>query len=204
MVMLKSSRSQARLKLTILSKQAEAKSYYDFYSQMKAFRLPDDVVECLENILKVTSKVAGKTIAIGKLVVLQLLEYVAQHPLQVAGLTVGIGAAYALTVGPTYALGVGLNALFTLIPELAKWKVIGSLLSKLALLVIHSCRTMFMPLVALAPLVGIVTGEIFDKKYPEVSESIQCVARDFFEFFTQLIDSIRDEIYFDESSPAFA
>ena len=188
--------SQARLKLAILNKQAEAKNSWEFYSEMMTLGLPDEVIEILKKVLKVTSKVAGTVISIGKIIVIKLIEYVAKHPLQVAGLAVGLGA--------TYALGVALHGLFALVPELAQWKLIGGLLSKLAILIANLCKTIFVPLMLASPIAGGVAGEIFDKKYPEVSESLQKIARDFFDFFAQIMNSIRDEIEFTDFKASFA
>lgn len=184
--------SQARLKLTILNKQAEAKNSYEFYSEMKELGLPDEVIELLERILRVTSKVAGKTISVGKIIVIKLLEYVAQHPLQVAGLAVGLGS--------TYALGVALHGIFALVPALAKWPLIGGPLSKIALLIASLCKTVFVPFMVVLPVVGVTAGEMTDKKYPEISESLHKVVINFFELFGQIIDSIKDEFEFDNVS----
>ena len=183
--------SQARLKLTILNKHAEVKNNYELYSEMTNLGLPNEVIEVLSRVLKVTSKVAGKVIAIGKIIVIKLLEYVSKHPLQVAGLVVGLSAAYAL--------GVALHGLFALVPALAKWKIIGGLLSKLVLLIANLCQAVFVPIMIATPVVGSVTGEIFDKKYPEVSESLQQIAKDFFELFAQIVNAIKDEFEFGES-----
>lgn len=187
--------SQARLKLVILDKQAKAKNSYEFYSQMKDLKLPNEVVEILKKIQKVTSKIAGKVVAIGKIIVIKLLEYVAEHPLQIAGLAVGLVT--------TYALGVAVQGLFALIPALAKWKLIGGLLAKLALLIAKLCQTIFVPLMVAAPIAGVVFGEMSDKKYPEISESLKQVAKDFFNFFSQIINSIKDEFDFSDYSQAF-
>jgi hypothetical protein len=187
--------SQARLKLMILNKHAEVKNSYELYSEMTNLGLPNEVIEVLSRILKVTSKVAGKVIAIGKIIVIKLLEYVSKHPFQVAGLVVGLSA--------TYALGVALHGLFALVPALVKWKIIGGLLSKLALLIANLCQTVFVPIMIATPVVGGVAGEIFDKKYPEVSESLQQIAKDFFEFFAQLLNAIKDEFEFGESKQIF-
>ena len=188
--------SQARLKLAILNKQAEAKNSWEFYSEMMTLGLPDEVIEILKKVLKVTSKVAGTVISIGKIIVIKLIEYVAKHPLQVAGLAVGLGA--------TYALGVALSGLFALIPTLPHWMGVGSLLTKLAMIIPNLCKTVFVPAMILSPVVGCVAGEIFDKKYPEVSESLQVIARDFFDFFAQIMNSIRDEIEFTDFKASFA
>jgi len=188
--------SQARLKLAILNKQAEAKNSWEFYSEMRTLGLPDEVIEILQKVLKVTSKVAGTVISIGKIIVIKLVEYVAKHPLQVAGLAVGLGA--------TYALGVALSGLFALVPTLPHWMGIGPLLTKLAMIIPNLCKTVFVPAMILSPVVGCVAGEIFDKKYPEVSESLQEIARDFFELFAQIMNSIRDEIDFTDFKESFA
>jgi len=188
--------SQARLKLAILNKQAEAKNSWEFYSEMRTLGLPDEVIEILQKVLKVTSKVAGTVISIGKIIVIKLVEYVARHPLRVAGLAVGLGA--------TYALGVALSGLFALVPTLPHWMGVGPLLTKLAMIIPNLCKTVFVPAMILSPVVGCVAGEIFDKKYPEVSESLQKIARDFFELFAQIMNSIRDEIDFTNFKESFA
>lgn len=187
--------AQARLKLTIFNKQAESKDSYEFYSEMKDLKLPNEVIEILERILKVTADMTGKIISIGKIIVTQLLKYVAAHPLQVAGLAVGLSA--------TYTLGVVLHGLFALIPALAQVPWIGWLLSNLASVIASLCKTAFIPIMIVAPIVGVVAGDILDKKYPEVSESLKQVSKDFFEFFSQLINLIKDELGSSESSQFF-
>jgi hypothetical protein len=172
--------------------KAESKNSYEFYSEMKDLKLPNEVIEILEKILKVTANMTGKIISIGKIIVTQLLKYVADHPLQVAGLAVGLYA--------TYTLGVALHGLFALIPALAQVQWIGGLLSNLASVIASLCKTAFIPVMIVAPIVGVVAGNISDKKYPEVSESLQQVSKDFFEFFSRLINSIKDELDYSESS----
>jgi hypothetical protein len=187
--------SQARLKLVLLDKQSEAKNNWEFYSEMRDLGLPDEIIEILQKVLKVTAKVAGTAISIGKIIVTKLLEYTAKHPLQVAGLAVGLGA--------TYALGVALGGLFTLVPTLPHWMGIGSLLTKLATLLYSLCKTVFLPIMIASPFVGCVAGELLDKKYPEVSESLQQIAKDFFELFAQIMNSIKDELDSGGFSEAF-
>jgi uncharacterized membrane protein len=177
---------QARLKLAVLSKQAEARNSYEFHSEMKELGLPDEVIEILERILRVTSKVAGKVICIGKIIVIKLLEYVVKHPFQVAGLAAGLAS--------TYALGIALHGIFAWVSTLAEWPIIGSLLSKLALIIAHLCKTVFVPLMVILPVVGITVGEMADKKYPEISASFHKVSTDFFELLGQILNSIKDEL----------
>lgn len=187
--------SQARLKLTILHKQAEAKAGYEFYTDMKDIGLPNEVIEILEKLLKVTFKVAGKTISIGKIIVTELIDYVVKHPLQVAGLAVGLGAACTL--------GIAIHGLFCLVPALHSWFMVGGLLSQLMQTIASLCQTVAIPFMAIAPIAGAVTGEFFDRKFPEVSESLEQVIKDFFALFSQIINSIKDEIDFSETNQAF-
>ena len=188
--------AQAKLKLTILSKQAEAKNNWEFVSEMKDFGFPDEVVEILQKVLKVTSKVAGKAVSIGKIVVLELLKYVAKHPLQVVGLAAGLYT--------TYALGVAVHGLFAAAPGLAHVPIVGWLLSKLALLSGSLCKAAVTPFMMAAPVVGAVAGEIFDSKFPAVSKSLQKVAKDFFELLGEIINAIKNELDFSDSEQAFA
>lgn len=192
----KLTQAQAKLKLAILDKQAETKNKWEFYSEMRGLGLPDEIIGILEKILKVTSNIAGKAICIGKIIVMQLLDYVAMHPLQVAGLALGLGA--------TYTLGVALGGLFASISSVSHLPHIGPLLGKLAVAVHNICRTIFVPAMILSPVVGCVAGEVFDKSYQEVNESLQRVAKDFFELFSQILNSIWNEINFDNLKESFS
>jgi hypothetical protein len=187
--------AQARLRLTILNKQAEAKDSYEFHAEMKDMRLPGEVIEILEKLLKVTSKVAEKTISIGKIIVAELLDYVVKHPLQVAGLAVGLGAAFTL--------GIAVHGLFCLVPALHNWWIIGAPLSHLAQVIASLCQTVATPFMLIAPIAGAVAGETFDKKYPEISESLEQVTKDFFGLLSQIINSIKDDFNFVEANQAF-
>lgn len=188
--------AQARLKLTVLNKQAEAKNSWEFFSEMKSLGLPAEVIEILKKVLEVTSKVANKTIAIGKIIVSKLLRYTAEHPLQVAGLAVGLYA--------TYTLGIALHGMFATASWIAGIPVIGTLVGKLALLIAGLCKTVIMPIMVMFPAAGAVGGEILDRKLPQISESCQKMAEEYFKLLNQIIDAIKDELESNERSPAFS
>ncbi|MBD2261150.1 hypothetical protein [Pseudanabaena sp. FACHB-2040] len=187
--------SQARLKLTIINKQAEAKNSYELHADMKDMGLPDEVIEILEQILRVTSKVAGKAISIGKIIVVSLLEYAKKHPLQVAGLALGLGA--------TYAIGLAVHSLFAVAPAVSHWFGIGPLLAKLVGVIAGLFKTVAMPVMVAAPLVGVVAGEMLDRKFPIVSQSVKEIAEGFFELFSQIINSLKDEFDFGQTNQAY-
>jgi hypothetical protein len=187
--------SQARLKLTLLSKQAEAKNSYEVEAEMREMGLAEEVMAILRKIMKVVAKVAGKAIAIGKVVVIELLKYAAKHPFQVAGLAIGLAG--------TCALGLAVHQLFGLVPALAKWKIIGGLLAKLMAIIANITQLALLPFMVAAPVAGGVGGEILDRKFPQVGESIQQVARDFFEVFASILDRIKDEIDFSDLNEAW-
>ncbi|HEY9879456.1 MAG TPA: hypothetical protein V6D29_13455, partial [Leptolyngbyaceae cyanobacterium] len=135
-------------------------------------------------------------ISIGKIIVLKILQYAMEHPLQVAGLALGIGA--------TYAIGVAVHSLCALAPAVTHWPFIGGMLAKLASAVAGLFKAVFMPAMVAAPLVGVIAGELFDQKYPQISDSLQKVAKDFFELFSGIINSIQDELDFNEANQAFS
>ena len=188
--------AQARLKLTVLNKQAEAKNSWEFFSEMKSLGLPTEVIEILRKVLEVTSKVANKTVAIGKIIVSKLLQYTAEHPLQVAGLAVGLYA--------TYTLGIALHGMFVVAPWIAKIPFLGGSLVKLASLITGLCKVVIMPVVIASPAVGAVAGDILDRKFPQVSESCQKIAKEYFELFSQIINAVKSELESNEFSPAFS
>ena len=188
--------AQARLKLTILNKQAEAKDSWEFFSEMKSLGLPSEVIEILKTVLEVTSRVVDKTIAIGKIIVSKLLQYTAEHPLQVAGLAVGLYA--------TYTLGVALHGMVAVAPWILKIPIIGAALSNLGLLITGLCKVVIIPILAASPVAGVVAGEILDKKFPQISESCQRITQEYFELFSQIINAVKDELNSSECNTSFA
>lgn len=188
--------AQARLKLTVLNKQAEAKNSWEFFSEMKSLGLPSEVIEILKKVLEVTSQVANKTISIGKIIVSKLLQYTAEHPLQVAGLAVGLYA--------TYTLGIALHGLFAVAPWISNLPLVGGALAKLSLLIAGLCKEVIMPVLIASPVAGVVAGEILDTKFPQISESCQRVAKEYFELFSQIINAVKDELNSNECNSAFS
>ena len=186
----------AKLKLTILNKKAEAKKSLEVYFDMKNLGLPDVIIDILEKIWKVTSKAPGQVISIGKIIVIELLNFALEHPLQVTGLAVGLSSAIAL--------GVAVHGLFALIPSLAKMKLIGGLLAKLALATANLCKSVTLPFIIGTPVATTVVGEILDQKFPVISQSLQQIARDYFELFSKIINALKDTLKFNETAPAFA
>lgn len=61
-----------------------------------------------------------------------------------------------------------------------------------------------MPIMIASPIVGAVFGDVFDKKNPEISESLQRVAKDFFDLFSKIINAIKHELELGEWNEAFS
>lgn len=164
--------AQAKLKLTLLDKKAEAQNSYEVYSEFLDLGLPPSVMEVLEKISKVVWKVAKETFAIGKIILLEVIKFVKEHPLLVLSCTAG------------YAIGVAIGGLLTLSPMLAKVWVIGPLLAKLLSLLSSLCQVTFV-------VGGFLVGLQIDRAFPHVGQDIQKVATDFFDMLARIIGTIQ-------------
>lgn len=103
---------QANLKLALWNAEAESVKSIEVYVQLQELGLPEEVISRLHELVTFTKKVAGKVFAVGKIVVLKILEFVKAHPFLVVG--VGIGAA----------VGAAIAGLITSIPFLDRKSVV--------------------------------------------------------------------------------
>ncbi|MDR3299439.1 MAG: hypothetical protein LBU43_05435 [Candidatus Accumulibacter sp.] len=83
------SRAQAVLDLELLEIDAENVETGELYARLRALKLPREAAIRLEALVEVSRKIGGKIIAIGKIIVLKLLEFIRQHPNMVAGMALG-------------------------------------------------------------------------------------------------------------------
>ncbi|GHU33387.1 hypothetical protein AGMMS50256_25220 [Betaproteobacteria bacterium] len=104
-------RAQAELELDLLELEAEEVEDGMLFAKLRSLEIPREVAIRLEALAGVTRKVGGKLVAIGKIIILKLIEFVEKHP----NMAVGI------------ALGAALSTLITAIP------VLGPLLAPVAL-----------------------------------------------------------------------
>ena len=93
-------RAQAVLKLELLEIEAEEIEDGAFFAKLRALKLPREVAIRLEALAGVTRKVGGKLIAIGKIIILKLIEFVRQHPNMAIGMALGAALSVLITAIP--------------------------------------------------------------------------------------------------------
>ena len=152
---------QANLKLALWNAEAESVKSIEVYVQLQELGLPEEVVSRLHELVTFTKKVAGKVFAVGKIVLLKILEFVKAHPFLVVG--VGIGAA----------VGAAIAGLITSIPFL------GQLLAPLAA-----------ALGIAITVTGGIVGHNLDKRFQGVGEDIVEIAQHFFTLLTDVFNII--------------
>ncbi len=92
------SEAQAKLKLVLWDAEVASTQEIEIYQWLQSLGLPEEVVTRLHELLSFTQKIGSKIVAIGKIVLLKILEFVQAHPCLAAGM--GIGAAIgAVLVG---------------------------------------------------------------------------------------------------------
>ena len=155
------SSAQANLKLTLWNVKAEVIKSSEVYAQLQELGLPEEVVSRLHELITFTKKVAGKVFAVGKIVLLKILEFVKAHPFLVLG--AGIGAV----------IGAAILGLITSIPFL------GQLLAPVAVV-----------LGITVTATGVVVGHKLDKQFQDVSENIAEVVQLFFSFLVNLFNTV--------------
>jgi ElaB/YqjD/DUF883 family membrane-anchored ribosome-binding protein len=152
---------QANLKLALWNAEAESVKSIEVYVQLQELGLPEEVISRLHELVTFTKKVAGKVFAVGKIVVLKILEFVKAHPFLVVG--VGIGAA----------VGAAIAGLITSIPFL------GQLLAPLAA-----------ALGIAITVTGGIVGHNLDKRFQGVGEDIVEIAQHFFTLLTDVFNTV--------------
>ncbi len=153
--------AQANLKLALWNADANSVSSSDLYIRLQQLGLPEEVVTRLHNIISLTKKVGSKVIAVGKIIVLRILEFVKAHPFLVAG--AGIG----------FVVGSAIAALITSIP------LVGPLLLPIAAI-----------LGVTITAAGLVIGYRLDKAIPGVGDDLVEIAKEFFALFSGVLNAV--------------
>jgi hypothetical protein len=152
---------QANLKMALWQVDAESMSSTDLYVWLNDCGLPHEVTIRLHELATYTKKVGGKLFAIGKIVLIKIIEFVKAHPMLVLG--AGIGAA----------VGAAVAALITSVP------LLGQLLAPLA-----------MALGITITAIGAVVGHRLDKCFSGVGEDILEIAKEFFKLISEVFNTI--------------
>jgi len=155
------SKPQANLNLALWQAEADSMNSSELYAWLVDSDLPHDVAIRLHELISVTKKVSNKVFAIGKIVIIKIIDFVKAHPFLVIG--AGIGAA----------IGAAVATLITSVP------FIGQLLAPVA-----------MALGITITAVGAVVGHRLDKSFKGVGEDIFEIAKEFFKLVTDVFNEI--------------
>ena len=153
--------AQSNLKIALWQVEAESMTSSDLYVWLNELGLPPEVSIRLRELVTYTKKTGSKVIAIGKIVLIKVIEFVKLHPFLVIG--AGVGAV----------IGAAIATLITSIPFL------GQLLAPLA-----------MALGITITAVGAVIGHRLDKQFQGVGEDIVEIAQEFFKLLADVFNSV--------------
>lgn len=160
------SQSQANLKMSLWQIEAQSVRNDDLYVWLNESNLPHEVIIRLHELATYTRKAGNKVFAVGKIIIIKIIEFIKAHPHLVVGAGIGV------------ALGAAVNFLVNSIP------FIGQLLAPLATALAAT----------LGIVVFGVAGHRVDKRFQgkEVHAGIIGVAEDIIEvvtaFFKLMID----------------
>jgi hypothetical protein len=155
------SKGQANLKLALWNAQAESTKSSEVYAQLHELSLPKEFISRLHELISFTKKVGGKVFAVGKIVLLKILEFVKAHPFLVVG--AGIGAV----------VGAAIAGLITSVPFLGQ--VLVPVAAALGITV---------------TVMGAVVGYRLDKQFPNVGEDVGEIVKDFFTLFADVFNTV--------------
>jgi hypothetical protein len=161
MVERKLSEGQADLKMSLWQVEADATTSAELYMWLRESGLPNEIIIRLHKLLTFTKKVAGKVIAVGKIILMKIVEFVEAHPFLVtsAGICAVVSAAIA--------------GMITAIPFL------GPLLASIAV-----------ALGIVITLTGAVIGHNLDKQFSSVGKDISEIVQDFFGLLAEVLNAI--------------
>lgn len=153
--------AQANFKMALWQIDAESMSSSELYVYLNDLGLPHEVTIRLCELATYTEKAGSKVFAVGKVVLIKIIEFVKAHPFLVIG--AGIGAA----------VGAAIASLITAIPFL------GQLLAPVA-----------MALGKTITVLGAVVGHRLDKQFQGVTEDIIEIAQAFFKLVADVFNTI--------------
>ena len=155
------STGQANFKLALWNAEADSTKSSEVYAQLQELGLPEEFTSRLHELITFTKKVAGKVFAVGKIVLLKILEFVKAHPFLVVG--AGIGAV----------IGAAIVGLITSIPFLGQ--VLVPVAAALGITV---------------TVMGAVVGHRLDKQFQDVGEDVAEIVQHFFSLFADVFNTV--------------
>ncbi len=155
------STAQANLKMALWQVDADSMTSSDLYAWLVDSGLPHEVTIRLHELASYTKKSGSKVLAVGKIILIKILELVKAHPFLVMG--AGIGAV----------VGAAVASLITAVP------LLGQLLAPVA-----------MALGITITAIGAVAGHRMDKFFQGVGEDIFEIAQEFFKLLSDVFNTV--------------
>jgi hypothetical protein len=98
---------QALRNLTLLSEKASKLDFHEFILDGIQRKVPTEILTRMEDLWDITKRIGGNIIAIGKIIVMRIFDFLKANPKLVAGLAIGV-IAYFLSnsipfIGPIVA-----------------------------------------------------------------------------------------------------
>jgi uncharacterized membrane protein len=90
-------RAQAELELELLEIEAEGVETGELYASLRTLKLPREAAIRLEALTEVSRKIGDKIIAVGRIIVLKLLEFIKKHPHMIAGMALGAAVSVLIS-----------------------------------------------------------------------------------------------------------
>lgn len=153
--------AQAHLKLTLWDLDASKTTDGDAYAGFRGMNIPPEISSRLLDLMRITRKIGSKVFAIGKIILLKILDFIKQHPFLLAGLSIGA------------VLGMAVAGLISSIP------LFGPILAPLANV-----------LGLTITIAGAVMGHRLDKAIPGCSKDVSEIVNEFFSFFYEVFNAI--------------
>ncbi|MGB3517613.1 MAG: hypothetical protein WBA43_14250 [Elainellaceae cyanobacterium] len=155
------SRGQVELKLTLWDNQAQSMRSDELYARLLRLGLPENIVSMLHDLILKVERVGRKVIAIGKIILMKLLEFLEKN----LGLVAGIGIGALLS-----------SALVTLMGSVP---IVGALLLPIA-------KAMGIVITA----TGAVLGKKVDTIVPDLGKTLLDIAKDFFQLLVDIFKAM--------------
>lgn len=99
---------EANLELALLQADADSVSSSDLYLWLRESGLPPEIAIRLKDLISFTKKIGEKILALGKIIVIKLIEFAKKNPNLVIGIALGASLSFLVSavpyLGPILAL----------------------------------------------------------------------------------------------------
>lgn len=94
------SQAQANLKISLWQVEADSMTSSNLYVWLQDSGLPHEVIIRLHELATYTKKIGSKVLAVGKIVLIKIIEFVKEHPYLATGVAVGVAVGFLVNSIP--------------------------------------------------------------------------------------------------------